>query len=351
MLDTEGWYVYAKKDAVSGDMLSTGARVGRKNPKKLGLKPMEISDNKGWLAANLLEAEAESPQQQYSQRRHLAYNAALCNRLGTKDSPCRRRGLVVLVRFADHAHRNLPDSTAYDILFNNNGNDKHHYAPTGSVFEYFYENSYGAYNYENVVTDWIQVSRTEEHAVGGNFGLNTCETRETWVEALLRLGDQGIDITDFDEDGDGVLDSLVFLHSGAAAEVSGVDCQTGKSWENRIWSHQTGGLGFVQDGVRPGSFYVSSGVTYNCPLEGDTWGIGRIGVITHEAAHFLGLPDLYDYEGGAGIGTFGVLGKNNNNDNHVSNERAETHLSCLRLQVVNGVGTSHHRVLSCCLLS
>jgi M6 family metalloprotease-like protein len=37
--------------------------------------------------------------------------------------------------------------------------------------------------------------------------------------------------------------------------------------------------------------------------------MARIAVIAHECAHFLGLPDLYDTTGGAGVGTFDLLGK------------------------------------------
>jgi hypothetical protein len=51
-------------------------------------------------------------------------------------------------------------------------------------------------------------------------------------------------------------------------------------------------------------YHISSGLW---GLDGV--GIARIGVITHELAHFLGLPDMYDRDGGGrGIGTYGLMG-------------------------------------------
>ena len=305
LTDEDGWYVYGRKNAETGHMESTGVRVGHKNPKKLGLTKMETSDHKGWLSKNAPKTSAR--------RRRLQADKALCDRTGTKDSPCKLHGLVVLIRFSDHKNRKLPKPTHYDKLFNASGPDSK-YAPTGSVMGVFNDNSYDAFEFTNTITPWIDVPFTEEYASGGNLGLNTEKSREVWKSALSQLGAHGIKLSDFDSN-DGVLDALTLLHSGAAAEVGENDCETGAHWEQRIWSHQTGGLGFEDDGVKTAEYYIASGLTHFCPLSDDfkdapaePWDIARIGVLVHEFAHFLGLPDLYDYDGGAGVGTYCLLG-------------------------------------------
>ena len=41
----------------------------------------------------------------------------------------------------------------------------------------------------------------------------------------------------YDADNDGVLDNVIALHSGYAAEESGSDCTNGRAYQDRIWSH------------------------------------------------------------------------------------------------------------------
>lgn len=46
---------------------------------------------------------------------------------------------------------------------------------------------------------------------------------------MWRFEHTGVDLTKFDEDGDGVFDCLVVMHSGAAAETNGNDCKLRES--------------------------------------------------------------------------------------------------------------------------
>ena len=54
--------------------------------------------------------------------------------------------------------------------------------------------------------------------------------------------------------------------------------------------------------VRVSSYNINPGVWDVCSSQ-----IARIGVVAHEASHFLGLPDLYDPSGGAGIGVYCLM--------------------------------------------
>jgi len=299
--DEQGWYVYGKKE--QGDIVSAGLRVGHANPKKLGLVPTLQHDDA--LRRGLVhEHETEH-------RKLIAVpEKTLCNFQGSSQNPCKLKGLVVLVRFKNHANRVLPSPSEYDILFNNKGPTQDATAPTGSVADVYLENSYDTFVMQAVVSDWIPISKTEAEAVDGNLGLNRPGTQAAWKEAVTMAKDQFGSYKQFDADGDGAFDLLVIMHSGTAAECGGIDIETRGDYSTRIWSHATSTPWYSDTDVKVGRFYVASGVwdiTTLSKTPYTKWGIARIAVIAHECAHFLGLPDLYDTVGGAGIGTWCLM--------------------------------------------
>ena len=88
------------------------------------------------------------------------------------------------------------------------------------------------------------------------------------------------------------------------AEWGDVDVY-GTDYLDRIWSHKWTITTWTSDeGVSVGDYHISPAL----------WGLsgsepGRIGVVCHELGHFLGLPDLYDTDGGGnGIGMWGLMG-------------------------------------------
>lgn len=113
--DDRGWWVYAKQ--TDGDLVSSGVRIGRGNPKKLGLATnLKIHPSKRQKHGlhDLDEASKEH-------RSLINVPArALCNFQGTRNSPCRLKALVVLVMLSNHVNRQLPSPEEYDVLFNNN---------------------------------------------------------------------------------------------------------------------------------------------------------------------------------------------------------------------------------------
>lgn len=213
------------------------------------------------------------------------------------------KNLTVLIRFSDHATRALPPQADYDVLFNDDGAENT-IAPTGSLKEVYKEMSYNQLTINSTVSDWIQVSNTEAYYANNNGGDSTLW--EALREALDVL-DATTDFADFDEDNDGYIDSIAFIHSGYGAEWGGV--------LTRIWSHkwaiQIPPGGWVSNDLNANGVNVK---VFNYHISTGLWGtsgtnIGRIGVIAHETGHYLGLPDLYDTDNspGSGIGHWGLM--------------------------------------------
>jgi M6 family metalloprotease-like protein len=294
LIDDAGWRVYARRDGNTGRLISTGLRAGIDDPRRGGLVPhikASIEARRAQRAAVDGLAEGE---EDHGHDDIVSASAAA----GTLPN------LVVLIRWSDHATRPLPTQGNIDVLMNNAGPDAN-YAPTGSVRDVYLENSYGQLILNSTIAYWVTSNNTESYYANGNSGL-TSRIHSALIHALNVLdADPNINFSDYDQDGDGQIDAITFLHSGYGAEWGGNDC-FGANYADRIWSHKWGISGgwTSSDGVRVTSYHISPAVWGTC---GST--IGRIGVIAHETGHFLGLPDLYDTDssGGSGIGSYGLM--------------------------------------------
>ena len=212
--------------------------------------------------------------------------------------------LVCLIRFQDHSGRTLPSKQQITNLMNQEGGGDD--CPTGSVRDIYLENSYGTFDLTSVVTDWYDCSLTEAQAAGSDSATGDDSRLDECLYECLEQAAVDFDFADFDSNNDGEIDAIAFLHSGFGAETGSTDCH-GTSSANRIWSHKFSFEYFTQgvyssNGVSVPEYHISPAVWGTCGSE-----IGRIGVIAHETGHFLGLPDLYDYTTGSGIGSWGMM--------------------------------------------
>jgi M6 family metalloprotease-like protein len=335
-------YEYAQLDPEGEDLIGTGVMAGDRGNRPAGLKPGlrrgtkalaamgyggagplrgrgQGKDRTNARSTNRGDRDREQPPRALSNvndyehwdeavedfhRRELAVTWT-----GTK------KNLVIPMRFSDHAGRVLPSVEDLNILFNSDGNDAT-LAPTGSVKKVFQDSSYGLLTLDSDIAPWVQLSQTEAYYANGNRGL-TAKTHLAMKEALEYLDANNlVNFDDYDSDGDNLIDSICFLHSGYAAEWGG-NSGDGANFMNRIWSHKWAMFSFRSPADAPSTgFHSSSGVrVYNYHISPALWGtsgnaIGRIGVIAHETGHFLGIPDLYDTGGavaGSGIGSWGLM--------------------------------------------
>jgi M6 family metalloprotease-like protein len=216
--------------------------------------------------------------------------------------------LVLCVRFQDHADRELPSREKVRLLWNGRArNIDPDILPTGSIREYLRKNSYGQLLVDAEVKDWVMTDNTERYY---SFGVSGKDYRiqRAMYPLLDALDASGEDLSQYDQDGDGILDTVVMMHSGFPGESEEDDCYN-VPYEYRIWAHTVtvneNDIWVSSDGkYRIGTYTVASALRtppdYSCSTR-----LARLGVVTHEFIHTWGLPDLYEmaYDGQIGYGS------------------------------------------------
>ena len=201
------------------------------------------------------------------------------------------KALVILLEFSDHPADSSHSPEIYSEMLFSAGT-----YPTGSMNDYYLENSYGVFGITGDVTRWYTASRPYAYYVSGNYGFGPYPNNsQKLAEEAVLLADPDIDFCQYDADSDGYVDALFVIHSGPGAE------ETGSLHD--IWSHAWGTRSPVTvDGVSVWTYSME-------PEEHNNGSMISIGVFCHEFGHILGLPDLYDTDYSSdGIGIFGLMG-------------------------------------------
>ncbi|MFN0150046.1 MAG: M6 family metalloprotease domain-containing protein [bacterium] len=173
-----------------------------------------------------------------------------------------------------------------------------------SMKTYYDENSYGQLELGGAVVGWLRSPRSFRYFVNGDrtagtaddYGFDTSPAafnpatdpypHNVWgiVMEAVNLADSLIDFSEFDGNGDGIVDALCVVHAGPGAEeaFAGLD--------DFIWSHKSNVTDYLAS-VSRGPLATRDGVTIGDYIM--TPATGRLGVLCHEFGHLFGLPDLY----------------------------------------------------------
>ncbi len=272
-----GQWVYAQR---AGDRtVPTDHVVGRSNPKILRLLQPDETQRR---AAALRHPSARSQPSPPSR---------VVPTTGTL------RNLVLLVSYADLSVAYTVQE--FDDLFNQEGYTAD--GAVGSIRDYYHEVSYNALTVESTVVEAVTLDNGYAY-----YGVNDAEgwdlrPREMVEEALDKLETRGFDFSLIDGNGDGWVDCLTVIHAGRDEACGGND-------EDYIWSHKWAiHAPVTYDGVSMWQYHtVPAQRGYDSTPS--SWGIERIGTVCHEMGHILGLPDLYDTDGGSrGVGNFCLM--------------------------------------------
>lgn len=212
-------------------------------------------------------------------------SAASSGRLGTgKYDYNNFRGLVILVEYSDAPFCRSDIREVMDDMINKPGYDgymttganSHKEEYTGSVRDYYYENSGGRFDPKFDVIGPVEINMTQ-------YSAGQTSNAQRLVAAALNGADSQVDYSRYDTDKDGVVDMIYFIFSGAGSNFSGND-------ERLIWPHASTVSNLTLDGVAMGR-YACSTELYGKPTQKLLDGIGTM---CHEFSHVLGLADLYD---------------------------------------------------------
>ncbi|MEC4684935.1 MAG: M6 family metalloprotease domain-containing protein [Nitrospirota bacterium] len=215
---------------------------------------------------------------------------------------------VILINFNNTTTiYNTPD---FDTLLFGTGNK--------SMKDYYEEVSYGAFSISPgpaSVVGWYTAANTHDY-----YGTNDAKGWDKWpgdlVYEAVVAADATVDFSAYDSDGNCYVDVVGIVHQGTGEEV-------GES-STDIWSHSWDLASARNSGNSNYGAYTTADSDAACPdgyiinnyiimpeLYQSTPSAAQstIGVFTHEYAHALGLPDLYDTDGSSsGIGKWGLMG-------------------------------------------
>ncbi|MEO3815600.1 immune inhibitor A domain-containing protein [Plantactinospora sp. B24E8] len=199
-----------------------------------------------------------------------------------------------------------------------------------SMADFYLKQSGGRYTVGGDVSEWVKVPFNE-----ARYGSNEIPERDgywnfikdtatSWYESQVAAGKTQAEIKQYlaqfdiwdryDHDGDGnfneadgYIDHFQAVHAGEGEEAGG-----GAQGEDAIWSHRWGAFTDLAGSAGP-DFNKAGGVQigdsglwirdYTTEPEN-----GGLGVFAHEYGHDLGLPDLYDTQGGDnGVGFWSLM--------------------------------------------
>ncbi len=265
------------------------------------------------LAVGILSSAAPtwampvSPRLLEEARRSAGFDDALLAKPDYVDSgfpipPAGHRGtyrvLLLLIDFHDVNHAYAPGTFA-DMAF----------GPwaTGSMSDYYTQVSYSAISLNGQALGWYAAANDRNYYGNGQKGFGTYPQNAARLveEAVDAAEAAGCDFSLYDNDGDGMAESIIVVHCGEGFETT-LD-------SDDIQGHVStltlmGGSARSYDGVLIDRYACCPELQDASPLTHV-----QIGVFCHEYGHILGLPDLYDVSRWCtgttswGIGAWGLM--------------------------------------------
>lgn len=167
-----------------------------------------------------------------------------------------------------------------------------------SLSEYFSAASYGQLTINAFVTDWYAFDADYAQMKDQRWDL-AYERVYEWIRATY----PGLDLTRFDNDGDAILDEIVFINTASYTEGGEM---SGFAGSYRYVNAMTGGIEYAHNGTleQPAIHHYVNLTLGHLFAGGEIGGEPETGVVIHELGHTIALNDYYD-AGSRGISFLG----------------------------------------------
>ena len=286
--DAQGRYVYARQ---AGGMLLPTAQMAHDAQERTADEVTFLQTIGGKYQMPAMSEQARKERQAERSRQARARGMHRAQQYDYDNF----RGLIILVEYSDRKFSRDDYADLVNDMANvegYSGYDNSRYGRfTGSVRDYFHDNSNGMFTPQFDVVGPISVEHSQYFANGTN------KSAQLMLD-VVTAADSLVDFSQYDRDGDQVVDMVYFIFAGVGSNYGGNDSRLIWPHASVIYNPNTWEY-VIKDDVYLGRYACSTelaGYThYGTHLDG-------IGTICHEFGHVLGLPDLYDtdYEGSGG---------------------------------------------------
>ena len=269
--NTKGIYEYADIDT-SNEIKPSGVKA--KNENERDAKDIQYIQalKKGKILERLLLNQNSAVSKQLS-----IQNASLMSATTTAPLIGTRKVLCILIGYQDKPFSKT--QTQFNNLMNQVG---YNVSPaSGSVRDFYLENSYGQLNLEITVVGPYTADHNM-HYYGENASNGDDKNAKDLIIEAVQKANPAVNYADFDNDNDGYVDGVHVIFAGYGEENPGAP-------NDAIWSHKSTIPDLTLDGKKISAYSCSPELRHS-------WGsdITGIGVICHEMGHVLGAPDFYD---------------------------------------------------------
>ncbi len=264
-------FYYARLDGMR--LVSSGIRVN--SASRSGAQKVSMSQIQKGVPQSVIAARSSQRRAQMNSSANALSSAATSR----ASSTIQTKMLVILVSFSDVPFTTTNPRQSFDDLLNKEGYSAN--GATGSVRDYYYDNTNGKYAPQFDVVGPYKLSHNTKYYGGNDDDGDDSNARQMIIDACT-AADADVDFSKYSSGN--YIDNIYVVYAGYNEAEGGED--------DTVWPHKWSVSGEHKfDGKQLAGYACTSELKGS---SGDT--MASIGTFCHEFGHTLDLPDFYDTE-------------------------------------------------------